>query len=408
MEEISYTKTGRYKLQKMINFLELKKGRHTELVSVYVPAGYNIHEIISQLKSEQSTSENIKSKQVRKNVTTALEKIMRHLQLYKKLPENGLALFSGDVSDTEGQGNVEIWSIEPPEKLKTKLYWCDQKFVMHPLIDMIDDKEIYGIISMDKSDFAIAILKGKKITLINHMESIVPGKTRAGGQSSARFSRVREGMLNDWYKQIGEVVNKVFEKEKDIKGILLGGSGPIKEYFLKGDFIHNNIRKKILGTVDTSYTGDLALNETIERGEALIKEADIIKEKVILKRFLEGLGKDSGLVCYGFEKVEKALALGAVDTLIISEGVDMLMVEYECKCDKIKTKMVTLSEKLNQKCENCNSIMGTLGEKDIIEYFDEKVNDYGSKLEIVSEDTVEGKSFLSLSGIGAILRYEIE
>lgn len=69
----------KFALKKLVKMLGAIKGRHTELVTVYVPAGYSLHEILGQLRGEQSTAENIKSKQVRKNVTTALEKIMRHL-----------------------------------------------------------------------------------------------------------------------------------------------------------------------------------------------------------------------------------------------------------------------------------------------------------------------------------------
>ena len=70
-------------LKKLIKQLGSIRGRHTELVTVYVPAGYSLHEITAQLRSEQGTADNIKSKGVRKNVVTSLEKIMRHIQTYK-------------------------------------------------------------------------------------------------------------------------------------------------------------------------------------------------------------------------------------------------------------------------------------------------------------------------------------
>ena len=95
-------------LKKLIRQLSAIKGRHTELVTVYVPKGANLHEIAAQLRNEESTAENIKSKQVRKNVTTALDKIIRHLQLYKKTPEKGFAIFCGNVSDKESVSNIKL------------------------------------------------------------------------------------------------------------------------------------------------------------------------------------------------------------------------------------------------------------------------------------------------------------
>src|SRR3990172_12631996 len=124
MTEVS--EKEKFKLKKLVKYLEKIKGRHTELVTVYVPAGYNLYEMISTLKNEQSTAENIKSKPVRKNVVSALDKIIRELQMFKKTPPNGLALFAGNISLKEGATDIEVWTIEPPDEVKVKMYWCDQ------------------------------------------------------------------------------------------------------------------------------------------------------------------------------------------------------------------------------------------------------------------------------------------
>jgi peptide chain release factor subunit 1 len=393
---------GKYKLKKLIKMLGDIKGRHTELVSVYVPTGYSLHEITNQLRQEQGTAENIKSKTVRKNVTTSLEKIMRHLQLYKKTPEHGLALFCGNISKTD-KADIELFAIEPPDPIKVKLYWCDQRFVLDPLMDMIKEKEIYGIICLDKSEADIGLLSGKKVESLVHFESIVPGKTRAGGQSSARFARVREGLLNDWLKQVAEAANKAFA-EREIIGILLSGPGPIKEILLKDRYLQDRVEKKILGMVDTSYTGEHGLHETIEKGESLLKEASVIKEKKILQKFFDELQKPHGLVAYGLKEVIDALESGAVDTVIISEDTTSKEIELECQCG---TKKEFVTKEVKEICERCNQVMQKLGERDIIEAFEEKVKQYSSKLEVVSSETREGRQFFELGGIGAILRYRI-
>ena len=87
-----------YKLKKIIKELDNLRGRHTELVSLYVPAGFSLHEINGMLSQEISLTQNVKSKTVRKNVISALTKIVQHLKLYKKTPENGLVVFCGNVS----------------------------------------------------------------------------------------------------------------------------------------------------------------------------------------------------------------------------------------------------------------------------------------------------------------------
>ena len=54
----------KYKLKKLVKRLEKIKGRHTELVSVYIPACHNLDVVKSQLASEADTASNIKSKPV--------------------------------------------------------------------------------------------------------------------------------------------------------------------------------------------------------------------------------------------------------------------------------------------------------------------------------------------------------
>ena len=88
-------------LEEKIEELQAVRGRHTELVTVMIPAGFNIHPVVKQLESEKSTASNIKSKQTRSAVIDSLDRIIRELRTYKKTPENGLALFSGNVSEKE-------------------------------------------------------------------------------------------------------------------------------------------------------------------------------------------------------------------------------------------------------------------------------------------------------------------
>ncbi|MBI5347374.1 MAG: helix-turn-helix domain-containing protein [Candidatus Aenigmarchaeota archaeon] len=220
-----------HKLKKLIKALGSKKGRHTELVTVYIPAGYSIHEVVSQLKQEQGTAENIKSKPVRKNVVTALEKIMRHLQLYKGTPKNGLALFCGNISEKEGVADIELWAIEPPDPVKTRLYWCDQKFVMEPLEKMVEEKQIYGVVCLDKSEADVALLRGKKLEPLVHFDSIVPGKTRAGGQCLAPDTLVQMGDGN--IVEIDNVSNPHIIKSVDFNTIQLKNRPVIEQWVTK-------------------------------------------------------------------------------------------------------------------------------------------------------------------------------
>lgn len=396
-EEIAKEKL---KLKKLVKELEKIKGMHTELVTVYVPADYNIYEMVSTLKTEQNTAANIKSKSVRKNVMSALEKIIAHLALYRKTPENGLAVFSGNMAEREGVADIRIWPVEPPEPLRTKLYWCSQQFDLRPLQDMVSEKEVYGIICLDRSEADVALLKGRKIESIVHMESIVPGKSRAGGQSATRFSRVREGLMHDWMKRISEAANKVFMEHKEVIGIIISGSGPTKEEFLRKELLFADVRQKILGTVDTSYTGDFGLEETVERGSELLKEASIVKEKTLLMRFLTELQKPHGLAIYGFKATIEKLEAGQLDQLLLSEGLRYVQVEFECGH---KQWLPTDQKPALCPVENTEKRVNYI--RDAADVLEDLALNYGAKLKLVSVDTKESQQFLALGGVGGFLRY---
>ncbi len=173
---------GDVDLEEFIQELEGIRGRHTELITVYVPAGYSLNAIAKQLEQEKSTANNIKSKSTRKNVLDALERLTRHLKLITKTPENGIALFSGNISDTEGQVQIEVYSIEPPKPLKARLYRCDQEFVLDPLKEMLEVDEVYGLVVVEINEATIGLLEGKRIETLQKMTSGVPGKTEKGGQ----------------------------------------------------------------------------------------------------------------------------------------------------------------------------------------------------------------------------------
>jgi peptide chain release factor subunit 1 len=399
---------SRKKLMSLIKKLSPIRGRHTELITIYIPTGTNFPTVSNQVSQEQGTAANIKSKTVRKNVLGALEKISQHLKLYKTTPPNGLAIFCGNVSDKEGDSDIVLWAVEPPEKLGQRLYRCDQTFVMDPLKHMVREKEIYGLIVLDKSDSEIATLTGKRIESLKHIESLVPGKTKKGGWSQARFARVREGLLNDHFKKTGEIATAFFRELKDLRGIVIGGPGPIKDMFNKGDFLGSDMKPKVIGVVDTSYTGVPGLEEMLVRGEDLLAEASVTRERKIMEKFFSELAKDSGLAVYGIMETVEALEKGAVETLMISDDFDWVHASLECtKCKNALKKMVSSDKKNDVSCPECGTVMDLKDEKDAAEVLDELAENAGTNVEMVSAYTREGEQLLGMGGVAGILRYNV-
>ena len=358
---------SREELEEKLNELEIHKGRHTELVTVYIPADYDVNSVQRQLEGEKSTAKNIKSTATRNNVTEALEKIVRYLKGLKQTPENGLAIFAGNISKVEGQTDLQLWDIEPPQKLKIRMYRCDKEFILEPLRTMLEVSEIFGLIVMDRKEATIGMLEGKRIEVLQKMTSGVPSKVRAGGQSSQRFHRITEGLTKEFYKRIAEEAKKVFYDLPKLKGIIIGGPIPTKDEFIDGEYLVTQLRNKVIGRVDIGDVDESGLKELVEKSRDLLEGQEIIHEKKVLEKFFENLGEKPETTFYKEEDIKKAFEYGAVDLLVISKDYDK-----------------TITKELLKLAENI-----------------------GSNVEIVSSETTEGEQFKNLSGIGALLRFKI-
>ena len=126
-----------YDMVKEIKRLKSVRGSGTELISVYIPAGFQLSDEVSRLKGEHSQSGNIKSSSTRDNVQSALDKIIQYLKLFRETPKNGLVVFCGNISTERNKIDIELFSMEPPQPLKVNIYRCDSTFLLEPIEDMI-------------------------------------------------------------------------------------------------------------------------------------------------------------------------------------------------------------------------------------------------------------------------------
>ena len=365
MEEVSHKEKQEF--QDLIEFLENVRGRHTELVSVLIPADYNANAVVKQLEAEKSTASNIKSRTTRNNVIEALEKIIRELKLGPHKYEKGLALYCGNISRVEGQTEIEFYAIHPIETLNTRTYRCDQVFVTEPLKEMLEAKEIFGLLVIERKEATIGVLEGNKIITLEKMTSGIPGKVRAGGQSAQRFHRITEGLAKAFFRRIAEVMKEKFFDMKNLKGILVGGPIPTKEEFLEEGQLVTALKSKVIAVKDIGYADEHGLRLLVEASRDDLSELEIMKEKKILENFFNTLGKFPKKAPYKEEDVKKALEIGAVNKLIISKKYDR---------DKAR-ELVKTAEQM------------------------------GSEIIYVSDETDEGRQFFNLEGIGAILRFII-
>lgn len=398
-----------YEFKRTLQELADKKGRGTELVSVYIPPDKQVSDVAKHMREEMSQSANIKSKSTKKNVQSAIEVIIQRLRLFPKPPERGLVMFVGMIPrGGPGTEKMETYVFEPPESIQTYTYHCNSEFFLEPLQEMLGDKDVYGLAVLDRKEATIAILRGKRIDIVKTLTSGVPGKHKAGGQSQRRFDRVIELAAHEFLKRIGEHINDAWLPLPDLDGVVLGGPGHTKEEFLKGDYMNHEIKKKVITTVDTSYTGEFGIREVIDKSMDVLTEIDVMREKKLVQRFLHELINDNGLASYGEKEVRKNLQMGAVEILLLSEDLNSKRISYECSvCGHTSEYTTKNSEsEVEKTCNSCNEKMKVVESKDVIDDFVEMSEEVGSEVEIVSTETEEGMQLLrAFGGIGAVLRY---
>lgn len=410
------TQRQKYDLKRKIEELKSCKGKHTELISLYVPPSKKIFDVTSYLKNELSQSQNIKSKTTRKNVLSAIESIMSRLKQFKQPPENGVVFFVGHKSVGADQTEMVTFIVEPPLPITTFLYRCYSLFYVEPLEQMFTEKDIYGLFLIDRRECTIGILQGSRVKLLKYMTSQVPGKHGRGGQSQRRFERLTEIAAHEWFVKCGEKASEIFLGEEKLKGIFVGGSGPTKQYFVEESYLHYEIQNKIVDTFDTGYTDEFGLKELVAAASETMTDLKISKEKKVMKRFLKEITKtEKSLAVYGEEQVRKALEMGVVDTLLLSEDLRKYRITIVCQsCEYTEEKTVdedVLNDFSPPSCPKCStSTFMELKEKvDLVDELSDMAEKTGAKVELISKNSEEGDSLYSaFSGLAGILRYAVD
>ncbi len=412
------TSLERFRLKKALGTLKKKEGRGTELVSLFVPPGRQIAEVMNMLRQEYGTASNIKSDTTRKNVQDAITKVQQRLKMFKEVPRNGLVIFAGAIPQNgPGSERMETYVIAPPEPINVYLYRCDPKFHTEYLEDQLREKETYGILVIDSTAATFATLEGNRLQIVRDETSGVPGKHRAGGQSARRFERLREANILSYFKRVGQHANDIFLQIPTLKGLIIGGPGPTKYDFEKGDFLNYMLKEKILDTVDTAYTGEQGTDEVVDKAPEILKKVRYVEEKKLVQRFLYEIGHDTGLVTYGEDEVKRALQAGAVDTLLLSEDLNIVRATVKCsncgyeRQETMREPALPSFEQslVRQPCPKCESPSLSVAEtRDIIEDFADLAEQVGAQVEIISIQTEEGQMLKnSFGGIAAVLRFKL-
>ena len=412
-----YDSVKLYKIRKTIEELSKIAGRGTELITVYIPKGKQLHEVITILKEEQGTADNIKSDLTRTHVVDSLSKVVQRLKLYKKTPERGLAIFCGALPREEGgpPGSevVKAFEIDPPKDMQTFLYRCDDHFHVDILKNMLKDENMIGFLAVDAKDAGWGLLHNDKIEVLKETSSGVAGKHRQGGQSAKRFQKLREMELTYYFNRLATITREYFIDIYPIKGLVISGPGPTKEEFINNNYLEYRLQNMIIATIDASYSGSEGIREAFAKSSDILSNFRMVEEKQIVEKLFNEINNNTGLGIYGLDDIINHLKNNIVNKIIITDNTELYRIESKCKkCEHIQEKIVerikvisTKTELQNSSCPSCKSTDINVFDQDIIDYIAILALKTGTTVEVISGVSEHGTMLASIGKIGAILRY---
>merc|ERR1712139_393740 len=115
----------------------------------------------------------------------------------------------------------------------------------------------------------------------------------------------------------------------NIAGLFVAGSAEFKQALttdtdLFDPRLHNILIPPLL---DVSYGGEMGFNQAIELASETLKNVKFIQEKKLITKFLDEIAQDTGKYCFGIKETIQGLEMGAVESLICWENLDILRVQ---------------------------------------------------------------------------------
>ncbi|ANB14660.1 translation termination factor eRF1 [Sugiyamaella lignohabitans] len=401
-----------WKVKKLIKNLEQARGNGTSMISLIIPPKGQIPLTARMLADEYGTASNIKSRVNRLSVLSAITSTQQRLKLYNKVPPNGLVIYCGEIITEEGKERKVNIDFEPFKPINTSLYLCDNKFHTEALSELLESDSKFGFIVMDGNGALFGTLSGNTREILHKFTVDLPKKHGRGGQSALRFARLRDEKRHNYVRKVAEVAvqNFITADKVNVTGLVLAGSADFKTELSQSDLFDNRLQAKVIKIVDVSYGGENGFNQAIELSAETLSNVKFIQEKKLINAYFDEISQDSGKFCYGVDDTLKALDMGACETVIVFENLNIMRLTLK-SADGESTVVVHAAKDAPNKdhlLDKAGNELEVVEEKPLLEWLAENYQSFGATLEFVTDRSSEGAQFVrGFGGIGAILRYKV-
>ncbi|GAA6015014.1 hypothetical protein JCM10207_008705 [Rhodosporidiobolus poonsookiae] len=422
-----------WKMKKLVQSLQAARGAGTSMISLIAPPRSQISQLQSMLTQEYGTASNIKSRVNRLSVLAAITSTQQRLKLYSKTPPNGLIIYCGTILTDEGKEKKVNIDFEPFKPINTSLYLCDNKFHTEALSELLESDARFGFIVMDGNGALFGTLAGNTREVIHKFSVDLPKKHGRGGQSALRFARLRMEKRHNYVRKVAEhaVQHFITDDKVNVQGLVLAGSADFKTELNQSDMFDGRLVAKVIKVVDVSYGGENGFNQAIELAAESLSNVKFVQEKKLIQKYFDEISHDTGKYCFGVDDTLRGLEMGAVETLIVWENLDVT--RHTLRDSQGKEHIVhTTAPPANAAGSKSDAATGiaALSEIDrakfidpatglemeqagepvnLLEWFSEKYKEFGAELEFVTNRSQEGSQFVKgFGGIGGLLRYKVD
>jgi len=403
-----------WKVKKLIKSLEAARGNGTSMISLIIPPKDQISRANAMLATEYGTASNIKSRVNRLSVLAAITSTQQRLKLYNKVPPNGLVIYCGTIVTDEGKEKMVNIDFEPFKPINTSLYLCDNKFHTEALSELMDEDSRFGFIIIDGNGALFGTLTGNTREVIHKFMIDLPKKHGRGGQSALRFARLRLEKRHNYLRKVAELTTQFFitNDRSNISGLVVAGSADFKTELTQSDMFDPRLQPKIIKIVDISYGGESGFNQAIELSADALANVKFVQEKKLIQSYFDEISQDTGRYCFGVDDCLKAMESGAVQILIVWEGLEIQ--RYILKNPQTgEEKIVHLTKEQEAKYQfrdpETNAELEIVEKILLMDWLADNYKRFGATLEFVTNKSQEGAQFVKgFGGIGALLRYQLE
>ncbi len=279
-----------------------------------------------------------------------------------KLRVHGTIIHAPDIMPTGAHHTLNI-ALNQPVTIVKKVW---PRHLLNRLFQASKTEKSMIIIAIDDEGFAVAETKQYGVDVKVEERTKLPGKLEAEKRLAA---------TKDYFKRAVNSLRQLWMPTHN--AIVIVGVG-----FVKGDFANflsneaKDMAKSVVDVKSVNNGGVSGIYEALRSGVLLkaAKQLRIVDETEVMEEIMKRLGKGEATITYGLEAVENAIAMGAVEKLVVA---DTLLREAD------EEQRLHL-EKLMREAEQRRA-----------------------SITVVSTEHEAGEKLLALTGIAALLRFPI-